>query len=258
MWPRSNKKDEENFAYTSPEKQKKSAARILVIEIICLIIACVIITLLLQYAGIISISGILKNILPSATPGTSTSIKNLPLANEIERSTKKAEILLHNIFEGRHEEVGDTTLGFSVISDNLSYRLSINDKKKVTDLLKEWKVYGHKQDGQNAITNVKVHFTDIEQKGNIVRSIGIGVYLSSIISVNKNQMDVYVQVAPVILNDKTKDPSKYFQTEFISTLYRFSFPAYSPQEVKTQDENLLVAQKKLFAEKELLFKLEKL
>ncbi len=213
--------EHKGFSYVSPEKQKKNAARLFVLEVIVLIFAIVGILGLLYYLGVF------KN---------STLFKSSPQIDTVKPAEKKLKI------ESKNDSQVDAVLSYS--SDVSGYQLELLDKKAFSDLLKKWWVTGRSfpQLGSNSdIKEVTIRLTAEKQPKLLTTTPGSNISSSSSIKMDDSSLLVLINVSPDGL--AAPEPGFYFNSQLILTLFNLTHVTnYQPSAEELKSQNTQIEQ----------------
>lgn len=238
----------------------KFSPKSLFVQIAFLLAVIIVFVLGLVYFNLLPASKFLNFL--SFSPNKNTALK--PTKPITATSTSTAPIVTQAPF------VIDTTKKgeISAVSDISIYKVTLLNKQGLVDLLASWGVFSvvdnlYKTQGKTPTSNIIVHLTDKEQKGNIVTNPKTGTYLASGFVISPSSFDVYIYVLPSIVSDSSKNPSSFFQSEFVSTIYRLSNSNFSNQtitqdQIKKIEDNLTKINGTLFQNKTQFFAIEKL
>ena len=231
----------EGFSYISPEKRQKNATKLLIIEAAVLGIAIIGIIMLLNYLGVISFSKM------------STKFFDFIPSNEI--TTKKN---LYSI-------PSDPTI--RAISDISGYRLTLENEADLVSFIKDWGgLFGQTHifpvwgtTGNVPLVLIVVHLVgnDLKESQYAAKNL---VYLSSTIKVKPAIFDVYIYLAPSILNDNkisSKMKGNYITQGLVTPLFRIQHSGLNSR-ANYVNESFDDALRRPYKYKKEYFKIEKL
>lgn len=184
---------DKGFSYESPEKKKKSAVKVITIEIGAIIIIAIFIIGLLMYLRVIPVPTQIGNFIPSA-------------------------------FQSEHD--------IEVRSDVAGYSLELDEEKRLIELFKSWGVFDREYEGSFTVeggTNgvpvkkVIIKLTDQQQKANFFVNSIDEVYSSSVFTASPGEITAIIHLSEDKLNDS--DGGNYLRTNLFSSfnnLLKFS------------------------------------
>ena len=231
-------------------KPRRFSGKSLFVQIALLLAVIIVFIFGLAYFNLLSISKITN---PFSTKNTITkSVKPTKPIRPTPTPTLKPFVI-------------DTTKkgDISAVSDIPTYKVTLLQKQALVDLLASWGTFSvvehlYKTQGKVPTSNIIIHLTDKEQKGNIVTNPKIGTYLASGIVINPPSFDLYIYVLPSILATPSQNPASLFQWEFVSTVWRFSHSTGTAADVKKVEDNLTKVNSTLLQNKTQFFAIEKI
>ncbi len=228
-----NNISEKGFSYESPEKQKKSAAKFFILELIILGIAIISIIGFLQYSGIINIMDFVNQNKNNVTTQIPEKVKpNKP------KGENPAGII--------NRKTATLTIkpAISAISDVPNYQTILNNEEKLISLLEEWNIYGKyfydsnlEYNDAEPLSTIKVHFSPIKQPNVLLSDTQGNSYLTYSANTSKNVMDYYINISEDTLNNKSADLEGLVTYAFLVPLYKSAHDV-PVHELEQRDEKI--------------------
>lgn len=237
MWPiKNNKTQEESFSYTNQAKDSTTIA-VLGVEFVVIVVIVVLVFGVLNYFLIFPLS-VMNPKLFGWMPTTGVSHPH----NQ-ERIAPIGYALHPNEPIIRPEPTIDTRNlkhTISVVSENPAYEISMSHSEELISAFGKWGLYGKAYNfgGERGSTHdaflytVVIHFTDQPQILNVT-TVENQVAFSSDVKASPAKIDIYVYLAPFVLNGEKKytlDKGEYFDDEMLGILYKLSHQTNSPDE----------------------------
>lgn len=184
----------EGFSYESPEKQRKSAARLLIVEFAALVIVVVTIFGILTYLNIIPIRSIISELFNPAEEN-----------NLIEQSTTGQAITT-----GRDIEVVEVEPVFKVDSEVEGKKIILRDKEGLLRKLNNWNLYGRPYNDEAAgstngesLKEVRLVLTNEEQKV-FSHKDQDGIFVGSGLKLENQTLILSIYLSPRVLRDSQR------------------------------------------------------
>lgn len=225
---------EEGFSYESPEKQKKNAARLLVIETIALLFVLAGIVSVLFYLGIIKIPSINNN---------ENSIINyigqkgrLPAPNNT-RNTEKTNV----------------SPSVTLVSDDPQMEIKEKEPKRVLEFIKTYDVFGRKYllrpgEFSDFLQKIEIHLTNVVQPSNKFFMGKTSPISSSNFSFLGNTLKINVQLSDEAFESQKVTPETYFMQSLLFDVYNMSKDPSGIGLTKEQKDDLKSQMDKMYSE----------
>lgn len=202
----------EGFSYQSPEKKKKDAARLFVIEVAILVIIVTGIFAALAYLGVIR--------LPFLPDGGSKTISD--------SGRGRTQLQVDN----------NTNATVRVDSQIQGVKLSVVNTNKLIELLKNMNVFGRRyapqgSNSQPVATNLNITLVDTEQTEHSVSTVGQGILYGTKTTFEGEDINMLIYLGDFALNDEgrsARDKGMLVQEAVVRALYAYA------NTVLTQDE----------------------
>ncbi|MDO8269272.1 MAG: hypothetical protein Q7T54_01210 [Candidatus Levybacteria bacterium] len=220
MLQANNKKDE-GFSYTSQEKQQKNALKILSVEIIGLIVLVAGIIVAFNYLNIVS----LEKIFPGFFGWLPTRYQQKPVSQLTPSNVKKIEKALD---ADLYLVDASVIPQIEVVSDVPLVKISIRDKKVLTQFANQFGVFGRKyylEPGKytQVLKKLVIHLTDQEQPNNkyfLLKKIPVS---SSGLSFDGNTFHLYIFLSDEAYSNKNTSSEDFFLQNLMTTTFRMSY-----------------------------------
>ncbi len=207
-----NNISDKGFSYESPEKQKKSAVRLLILELFILAFAAIVIVGLLQHFKVINLAHFITQIQKDDT------IKIPDRAEPVEPKGRKpiADNQINNEFVSVNPKV-------FLVSD--IQNVTIKEKESLLKYIEEYKVFGKKYlinpgEFSDFIDTIEIHLTDTIQPNNqYFLGTNIPVISSSAIF-SDNTLRLNIFLSDEAYNNEKTSPEKFFMQSLLSVLFQ--------------------------------------
>jgi len=213
------------FSYESPEKQKKRAFSLFIIESGLIVVVIIGAFIALNYFGIFPLSRLFPNL-----------FGGLPQNNEIIKKVNKIFVdpnqpaVQPSVTPVKYDKNAKPSI--EVVSDIKGYDISIQNNDQLMQLMKSWNVFeneysttygSHGSTGGYPLKKIVVHLTDKEQKANIQAKDLNNIYAGSLTEITPGTFSILIYLEPKsILTGKvaTMNPDKTFTVIFLQSIYR--------------------------------------
>lgn len=200
-------KKREGFSYISPEKERKSASKVLLLEIVVLFIIGVGIVAALIYLGVIKL------------PGGVEKVDNQP--NQVKKVEKALDSDLYAV---------DKTVVpvIEVVSDTPDISIKVTDKKGLAQFTNKYTIFGRKYylgEGKYSeiLKKLIIHLTDKEQPNNkyfLLKKVPVS---STGIIFDGNTLNLYVFLSDEAYTNKISTPEIFFEQSILTAAFRMSY-----------------------------------
>jgi hypothetical protein len=206
----------EGFSYESPEKQRKSAAKLITVELIALIVVVILIIGLLQYLKIINVFSLINNEKTSSIPSVNLTKPEKPMGQrELPKNTRNTET----------KSVQPSVL---VVSDSSQLSIKENQPQILLQFVKPYDIFGKRYllkpgEFSDFVDTLELHLTDVVQPSNkyFLKDVKTPV-TSSMITFQEGKLIIKIYLSKEAYENPKITPEKFFMQSLLSDVYQMS------------------------------------